>query len=420
MKLDVFDGDVRIDTLTLTKDTTVLGRALDVDIRIEHASTSRKHCEIVRDSYGFSLIDLKSSQGTHLNGVKIAPNDPIKLYDGAQIRIGASARVYKVIMSDNAAAEAAAEAEERMRVERLEEEKQRREHERMERERYERERYERERADRERAEREERERAERDHYERDRAEREERDRYARERDERERYERERLERERIDNLIREQPQRKPSIGSMSTSQAAYNSSSNSFTGYGASAPGGTVPKLNMAANTSAPKAGAAHGQVVQDEGHTATEKVFASPRSTTPFKKGAVHAVREQIEQKLESERTARDSTRDSIRGPSPARGLSPARGISPAPQHYGSSNSSSYDPPQRSGSFSASNGASRGGASPKRSVAANGVGTGVAALPHHQQDVVASVLQLLSDAKLSGVEKAQVIAAVSHRIGVR
>ncbi|KAJ1631780.1 SMAD/FHA domain-containing protein [Pavlovales sp. CCMP2436] len=213
MQLDVYDGDVRIDTLTLTNDTTCLGRALDVDIRIEHASTSRKHCEIIRDpgSGAYLLVDLKSSQGTHLNGARIPPNEPQKLLDGHHIRLGASARTYKVIIDDGAAAAAAAaQAAAAAASDRESEDRARYERERYERQRADDERYERERADRERYERErydvdERERGERERDERERVERDERDRYERERADRERYERERAERERMDSMIRDRP-----------------------------------------------------------------------------------------------------------------------------------------------------------------------------------------------------------------------
>lgn len=222
MQLDVYDGDVRVDTLTLTKDTTVLGRALDVDIRIEHASTSRKHCEIVTDTSGaYYVIDLKSSQGTHLNGNKIPPNEPQKLADGYQLKLGASARIYKVVLSDGglgaSSAAAAAQAAERERYEReraeaADRERYEYERQRAEQERLERERYEFERAERDRRERQEA--ADRERYNRERAEQERADR---ERYEYERAERERAERERIDRLIRDQPApMDPSPNSMRT------------------------------------------------------------------------------------------------------------------------------------------------------------------------------------------------------------
>jgi pSer/pThr/pTyr-binding forkhead associated (FHA) protein len=404
MQLDVFDGDLRVDTLTLDKDTTVLGRALDVDVRIEHASTSRKHCEIVRDaSGGYFLVDLKSSQGTHLNGSKIAPNELIKLTDGAQIRLGASARVYKVILPDTGiSARAAAEAEERVARERYEMERLAYERERADRDRLDRDRYEQERIERDRQDRERQEAIERERYTRERAEQErfEREREDRDRLDRERYEfdRQRSDRDRMDRMIREPPissladtrdarksmgyERDPYAYPAAPVAPAYSvrdappptatasrpAASDFHLARSICAPAlsllptrprarrspcgprkrppcmtalpslrpcdprhlvshaptrsprtrpspiragsaacareqsvSSVPKLNMGSvpqETITTKVGAI-GQVVQDEGHSKAEKVYASPRSTTPFKKGSVHAVREQIEQKL-------------------------------------------------------------------------------------------------------------------------
>jgi len=416
MQLDVYDGDVRIDTLTLTNDTTCLGRALDVDIRIEHASTSRKHCEIIRDpgSGAYLLVDLKSSQGTHLNGARIPPNEPQKLLDGHHIRLGASARTYKVIIDDGAAAAAAAaQAAAAAASDRESEDRARYERERYERQRADDERYERERADRERYERErydvdERERGERERDERERVERDERDRYERERADRERYERERAERERMDSMIRDRPSeasaplvRKNSYGgSVAPGGSSYSN-------------GGSVPKLNMNSVPAATKLGAS-GEVVHDEGPSNAQKVFASPRSTTPFKKGAVHAVREQIEHKLESERTARDSSRESLRGNSPMMGRDSIRGSSPI--RGGTMGSSAPPPPvsyvpsyerNGSGSFSSSG-------------KGNGVSNGVSSLSYKQQDAISAICHMLDDAKLNSVEKAQVLTAVQGRVGMR
>jgi hypothetical protein len=60
---------------------------------------SRSHAELVPDSVtgGVSLIDLGSSNGTFVDGVRISPNTPIVLKSGAVVRFAANLSVTVVI-----------------------------------------------------------------------------------------------------------------------------------------------------------------------------------------------------------------------------------------------------------------------------------------------------------------------------------
>lgn len=128
-----------------------------------------------------------------------------------------------------------------------------------------------------------------------------------------------------------------------------------------------------------------------------------------------------------ESERTARDSQRDSLRdslrGTSPIRGASPIRGsmqssAPPPPASYVPSSANYGNELPRSGSFSANG---QRGYSPKRSVSnGNGMANGSSPLTYKQQDTVAAIIHMLDDSNMTGTEKAQVLAAVSSRIGMR
>ena len=49
---------------------------------------SREHALVQPGSQGFSLIDLGSTNGTHLNSRRLPPNEPYPLNDGDTIRFG--------------------------------------------------------------------------------------------------------------------------------------------------------------------------------------------------------------------------------------------------------------------------------------------------------------------------------------------
>lgn len=67
-----------------------LGRARDADIVIpdQHTTVSRMHCQFVARADGWSVSDLNSRWGTHVNGTSLPPNIPHRLRRGDQIRIG--------------------------------------------------------------------------------------------------------------------------------------------------------------------------------------------------------------------------------------------------------------------------------------------------------------------------------------------
>jgi DNA-binding NtrC family response regulator len=89
-----------------TTGSVVLGRGEDVDLRIEHASVSRKHAR-VDVGEGLILTDLASANGTRVGGRAVAPNVPVPVEAGAVIELGA---VWVVVHDASDAAAATAEA----------------------------------------------------------------------------------------------------------------------------------------------------------------------------------------------------------------------------------------------------------------------------------------------------------------------
>jgi pSer/pThr/pTyr-binding forkhead associated (FHA) protein len=72
-RLVIFDATVR--AVDLPERPVVLGRSQKADVPIRDSVLSRKHCTIVPTGAGFCLIDLKSSNGTYLNGSPVKTSD---------------------------------------------------------------------------------------------------------------------------------------------------------------------------------------------------------------------------------------------------------------------------------------------------------------------------------------------------------
>ncbi|WP_187368787.1 DUF1707 and FHA domain-containing protein [Baekduia soli] len=63
----------------------VLGRSRTCDVRFVEASVSRCHAELRRTAAGWLLVDRSSSNGTFVNGVRVAR---ARVRDGDEIRLG--------------------------------------------------------------------------------------------------------------------------------------------------------------------------------------------------------------------------------------------------------------------------------------------------------------------------------------------
>lgn len=74
--------------LKLEKAEHVLGRSTDASFQIEDDGISRKHCKVLVEPSGqYQLVDLGSTNGTYLNGIKVSLA-PLK--DGDRIQIGSN------------------------------------------------------------------------------------------------------------------------------------------------------------------------------------------------------------------------------------------------------------------------------------------------------------------------------------------
>jgi pSer/pThr/pTyr-binding forkhead associated (FHA) protein len=86
VKLIIEQPRVRKRTLRLRTDEGVIGRASGCAIRIGSAEVSRQHCRLrVRDGY-LTVEDLKSSNGTQLNGEDVKGRQVVR--PGDRLRVG--------------------------------------------------------------------------------------------------------------------------------------------------------------------------------------------------------------------------------------------------------------------------------------------------------------------------------------------
>ncbi len=79
-------------TVLLTKPVTVIGRGADADVRLHDTGVSRAHVELRLEQTGVRLADMRSTNGTLLNGAKVSS---ALLSDGDRIEVGATPMVFK-------------------------------------------------------------------------------------------------------------------------------------------------------------------------------------------------------------------------------------------------------------------------------------------------------------------------------------
>jgi diguanylate cyclase (GGDEF)-like protein len=83
--------------LKLEKAEVVMGRSTEAQLQVEDDGISRKHAKVILGPNGhFQLVDLGSTNGTFLNGIKI---NVATLQDGDKIQIGQNT-VFKFSMQD--------------------------------------------------------------------------------------------------------------------------------------------------------------------------------------------------------------------------------------------------------------------------------------------------------------------------------
>ena len=73
------------DSVTVGDDPVTMGRLSECEIVLDDSHVSRRHAEVRRDGDAFVVVDLGSSNGTKVNGTKVAEQ---VLNDGDQSQVG--------------------------------------------------------------------------------------------------------------------------------------------------------------------------------------------------------------------------------------------------------------------------------------------------------------------------------------------
>lgn len=81
----------------LDTDLTTVGRHPEADIFFDDVTVSRRHAEIIRTGAVFEIVDLRSLNGTYLNGERL---DRGTLSNGSELRVGKFRLTFFVSPSD--------------------------------------------------------------------------------------------------------------------------------------------------------------------------------------------------------------------------------------------------------------------------------------------------------------------------------
>lgn len=85
--LELKDQESNIKKITVRHDI-IIGRGADCNLRLSAPQVSRRHCFLRISAEGAFVSDLDSSNGTYLNGTRIASGKKYPLKDNAQLSVG--------------------------------------------------------------------------------------------------------------------------------------------------------------------------------------------------------------------------------------------------------------------------------------------------------------------------------------------
>src|SRR5512137_2214621 len=84
----VHNGPLKGRSMQINKDSASIGRGPDNDIRIDDPSVSKRHAMIFKTPKGYSIEDLRSQNGTWIDGSLIASGKKIEIDIGVPISLG--------------------------------------------------------------------------------------------------------------------------------------------------------------------------------------------------------------------------------------------------------------------------------------------------------------------------------------------
>jgi two-component system cell cycle response regulator len=98
--LIVLSGGIPGAMIPLAPGSNRLGRSPDNSVPLANSTVSRQHAVLEVTSDGRALLtDLKSTNGSYRNGVRVSPGEPVAVADGDRLRLGANV-VLKYVRPD--------------------------------------------------------------------------------------------------------------------------------------------------------------------------------------------------------------------------------------------------------------------------------------------------------------------------------
>src|SRR4051812_49625154 len=90
MRVEVTSGPDAGRTFEIESGQAVIGRSADADLTLTDALASSRHARLDVTTSGATLTDVGSTNGTTVDGSRIAPVTPTPLRDGTRVGIGGS------------------------------------------------------------------------------------------------------------------------------------------------------------------------------------------------------------------------------------------------------------------------------------------------------------------------------------------
>jgi hypothetical protein len=89
-QLYLLNGPERGRSFKLREGVNFVGRSLDNDVQVEENTVSRKHLKIWQKGERYFITDLKSLNGTYLDGASLQPGHEVEVHEGDPIALGKS------------------------------------------------------------------------------------------------------------------------------------------------------------------------------------------------------------------------------------------------------------------------------------------------------------------------------------------
>ena len=111
-RLIIQRGETVVQTAPLDRPVLTIGRTPDNDVTLADTLVSRHHAEVRLEPQGATITDLRSSNGSFVDGVRLPPDQPRLLAHGARIQIGPFLLTYQVGPAEKKNGSAAVSSEE--------------------------------------------------------------------------------------------------------------------------------------------------------------------------------------------------------------------------------------------------------------------------------------------------------------------